>query len=57
MWEAERDFEFYEEVQGYEFEDESTNNFLELESDESTDEDKDGFEYEDDTYDDDEDRY
>ncbi len=57
MWKAEREFELYEEVQGYELEDESTNDILDLELDTSADEDKDGLEYENDFYDDDENRH
>jgi hypothetical protein len=57
MWEAEREFELYEEVHGYELEDESTDDFLDLESEASVDEDNDVHEYQDDFYDDEEDLY
>jgi hypothetical protein len=58
MWEAERDFEFYEDVQEYDIEDEGTGDFLDVESEASSDEeeDKDGLEFGYDFYDD-EDRY
>ncbi len=56
MWEAEREFELYEEVHGYELEDESTDDLLDIELDAPADADKDSFGYDDDFYDD-EDRY
>ncbi len=51
MWEAEKEFELYEEVQDYELEDDGTDDFADLELNPSANKDEDGLEYEDDLYD------
>jgi hypothetical protein len=56
MWEAEREFEIYEEVHGYQLEDESTDDMPDTQLDASSDANEDSFGYYDDFYDDD-DRY
>ena len=58
MWEEEKDFEISGEVEAYDINDESTNDFLYPELDPSAEEDEnensDGFEYEADFYNDEE---
>ena len=54
MWEKEKEFELYEEVQDYELEDEGTDDFLDLEYHSSAVKEDEDSEYEDD-FDDDED--